>query len=184
MKTINGITLRQHEELSKPLDKDIPLKIRHDKQKQVPHEFVRHLLNHFYGHNGWSEKCLELREITNRTDSSGWYNLGYLARQRLIVHTAQGDRIYDGAGAWGVRLDPHNHTPEWELTSDVVNGAQSVALCRASKSLGTRFGLALYAEIPDEFPTGHSLPYQILREELDAEAEREVLAEPTLDPGE
>lgn len=160
METINGLTPRQHAELSKPMDSDIPLKLRYDGQKQVPHEYVRLLLNRIYGHGGWSEKTLEMTQIVKRTDSDGWFEVGYSARVRLIIHGKDGnDRIYDGAGAWGVRVEPRNHTPEWELTSDAMNGALSVALSRASKSLGTRFGLALYARDPDSFPVEHSLPY-------------------------
>ena len=173
MNLINGLTLRQHEELSKPLDSSIPIDLRSDGQKRVSHEFVRHLLNKIYGHHGWSEVNLELREIVNARDKLGFYSIGYMARQRLTIHTVQGDRFYDGAGAWGCTADDKNRMPLWDLVSDAANGAQSVALSRATKSLGTRFGLALYADNPDTFPTGHSLPHQALRERLDAEAETE-----------
>lgn len=188
METINGLTLRQHEELSKPLDISTiteHIKKRGDGQINLRHEYVRHLLNYFYGHHGWSEENLELREVINIKDRQGWYSIGYMARQRLIIHMkGEPDRVYDGAGAWGQTADSVNRTPVWDLVSDVVNGAQSVALCRAAKSLGTRFGLAFYADNPDKFPTVHSLPHQALRARLDAEAEPEVPTQYTIDPDE
>jgi hypothetical protein len=163
MEFINGLTPKQHEELSKPLDlRSIRehTRTRKDNQRNLRHEYVRLRLNEIFGHTGWSEQNLELVEIEKCVDKEGWWTYAYRARQRLIIHRPDGDRTYDGAGAWGTRASFVNKLEKWEVCSDAMNGAQSIALCRATKSLGTQFGLALYADDPEAFPARHSLPYE------------------------
>lgn len=178
MELINGLTLRQHEELSKPLDIDgihEHIRVRKDNQRNFRHEYVRLRLSEIYGHNGWSEQNLELEEIERNVDKEGWWTFAYRARQRLIIHHPEGDRTYDGAGAWGTRASFVKCLEKWEVCSDAMNGAQSIALCRAAKSLGTQFGLSFYADNPAEFVMGESLPQQALRERLDCDGEQQEL---------
>lgn len=178
MELINGLSIRQHEELSKPLDTDgigEHIRVRKDDQKNLRHEYIRLRLNEIYGHNGWSEQNLELEEIERNVNKEGWWTFAYRARQRLIIHHPDGDRTYDGAGAWGKQANFVNCLEKWEVCSDAMNGAQSIALCRAAKSLGTQFGLSFYADNPSEFQMQESLPHQAFREREAGDGEPQEL---------
>jgi hypothetical protein len=153
----NGLSPVQIEELLKPFNHDIVETRKNDEQKVVPHDYVRGRLSEIFGPLGWSEQTLELTEVpSGDTVSPGLRSVAYRARVRLIVHNPDGSTraFWDGAGAWGQSRSLRGNTPMaiWDLHSDCMNGALSVAFARASKNLGNQFGLCLYTSDSIERP--------------------------------
>lgn len=172
----------QQEELHKPFDfqntAEHVIERVSDKQINLRQEYVRARLIEIYGHHGWSEQDLELSEVENSKDEQGFYTVAYRARQRLIVYPPElkgGSRSFDGAGAWGRASSKANRVSVWELHSDVINGARSVAFCRAAKSLGTQFGLSFYSNDATAFKVRYSLPLRFLKEQAEMNTKAEQL---------
>lgn len=164
---------------------------RADKQINLKHHYIRSRLIEIYGPHGWSEEDLELKCIRDHRDErSGETIVAYMARQRLTVYPAGGDpRSFDGGGAWGTAMGGggQNGTGRtvWDMHSDALNGARSVAFCRAAKSLGPQFGLSFYDDDPTAFQVRYCLPRDIQRqlaEERNKAEQLELKGHFTTDP--
>lgn len=142
-------------------DEEIIEKRDNDGQLIVPHDYVRARLSEIFGPLGWSEQHLELTEIPTGEDGrSDTRFVAYRARVRVIIRNPDGSpgAFWDGAGAWGQGRSMRGKAPTaiWELHSDCMNGALSVAFLRATKNLGNQFGLGLYSP---ERPRGFTVRY-------------------------
>jgi hypothetical protein len=130
-----------------------------DEQLIVFHDYVRARLSEIFGPLGWSEQHLEVTEVP-AGDGGRLKFLAYRARVRVTIHPHGTPVAYwDGAGAWGQGRDLRESGPTsiWDLHSDCMNGALSVAFLRATKNLGHAFGLFLYAR------NRHQPTYEITR---------------------
>ncbi len=168
MDTVNGLSAAQVQELLQPLEYGDHVEEK-DGQYRLRHRYIRARLTQIYGFNGWGEQDLELTLIHENTDkSTGETVVASRARQRLIIRNPDGSvrTSYDGAGSWGTAATRSKRAAVWEIHSDAMNGARSVAFCRAAMSLGQQFGLSLYTENgahdQGEFTVGYSLPHQSL----------------------
>lgn len=159
-------------------DYDIVENRKSDGQRQLPHQYVRAALSEIFGPLGWSEQTISLTEI-NLGRQDGFAAVAYKAQVRLLVHpNGPPGAFWDGGGAWGLQRSDRTPEPVWEMHSDCMNGALSVALCRATKNLGNAFGLSLYDEPDDGYTrVRRFLPY----EEDDPEPDKEP-TQYTLDP--
>jgi hypothetical protein len=170
----------QIEELLKPLDAAVIRQRKSDEQDILPHEYVRARLSEIFGPLGWSEQTLELTQVfagpndmavtRHPGDAASTRYVAYRARVRVIIHNPDGSTraFWDGAGAWGQGRSMRNDSNRiWDLHSDCMNGALSVAFLRATKSLGNQFGLCLYSKEEDRerFQVRHYLPYPPPEEE-------------------
>lgn len=141
----------QLKELLKPFNHNIVTHRESDSQRIVPHDYVRGRLSEIFGPLGWSEQTLELTEVP-AGDAVKFKYVAYRARVRVTIHPHGTPVAYwDGAGAWGAGRDLREAAPMtiWELHSDCMNGALSVAFLRATKNLGNQFGLCLYGPDPE-----------------------------------
>lgn len=166
MDTVNGLSPAQIEELLKPFDESIVEPRKSDGQKVVPHDYVRGRLSEIFGPLGWSEQQLELTQVATGADGiadaryvdadSVMRYVAYRARVRLIIHNPDGSTrtFWDGAGAWGQGRSVRDNDQRaiWDLHSDCMNGALTVAFVRATKNLGNQFGLSLYTSDAVERP--------------------------------
>lgn len=158
------LSKQQLDALLEPFDYGIVEKRESDGQQIVPHEYVRARLSEIFGPLGWSDQTLELTEIPTgddgRTDSR---YIAYRARVRVTIHPhGTPAAVWDGAGAWGQGRTMRNmpKTAIWDLHSDCMNGALSVAFLRATKNLGPQFGLTLYSQDYPAYTPRFFLPYQ------------------------
>jgi hypothetical protein len=134
-----------------------------DGQLLVRHEYARARLSEIFGPLGWSEQTLELTEVPTGDDGQSVNKyVAYRARVRVTIHPNGAPAAYwDGAGAWGQGRDVREKkTYIWDLHSDCMNGALSVAFLRATKNLGAQFGLPLYSQDRPVFNARFYLPYQ------------------------
>lgn len=165
----------QIQALLEMFDEEIVQKRGSDNQLIVPHDYVRARLGEIFGPLGWSEQHLEVTEVPTGDDGrSDSRYIAYRARVRIIIRNPDGTpgAFWDGAGAWGQgrTMRDKAKTAIWDLHSDCMNGALSVAFLRATKNLGNQFGLGLYSperegpgftvryflthSIPHEYPAG------------------------------
>lgn len=151
--------------LLEPFDYGIVENRASDGQRILPHHWVRARLSEIFGPLGWSEQTLELTEVP-AGDGGRLKFLAYRARVRVIIRNPDGSpgAFWDGSGAWGQGRDLREAGPTaiWDLHSDCMNGALSVAFLRATKNLGNAFGLSLYDDdAPDagRVRVRHFLPY-------------------------
>lgn len=179
MQHIPVLNKQQLDALLEPFDYGIVEKRESDGQKIVPHEYVRARLSEIFGPLGWSDQTLELTEVP-AGDGGRLKFLAYRARVRVTIHP-QGTpaAVWDGAGAWGQGRDLREAGPMaiWDLHSDCMNGALTVAFLRATKNLGAQFGLTLYSQDYPVFTPRFYLPYATDDGETDPVQE-------TLDPDE
>jgi hypothetical protein len=163
MDNVNGLSPAQVVELLHPLEDGPHIQQDASGKRRLRHEYIRARLIQIFGFNGWGEQDLELTPIYEGKEKTGWVTVAYRARQRLIIRNPDGSvrTFFDGAGAWGSASSNSNRLTLWEVHSDAMNGARSVAFCRAAMSLGTQFGLSLYAEHPETAIVGYSLPHQV-----------------------
>jgi hypothetical protein len=177
------LTQRQYEELLKPFEQfenddliEAITKRDNDRQINLHHTYIRARLIEIFGPFGWGEQDLELTEVGQGRELNNNMAVAYRARQRLIIRNSDGSvrTFFDGAGAWGTQREIHNPKSLWDLHSDCMNGARSVAFCRAAKNLGTQFGLSFYTDDRETIKVRYSLPHRILQEqaEMDAKAEQ------------
>lgn len=152
----------QIKELLEPFDLNIVGHRESDSQLVVPHDYVRGRLSEIFGPLGWSEQTLELTEVPTGDDGRADSRyVAYRARVRVIIRNPDGTpgAFWDGAGAWGQgrTMRDKAKTAIWDLHSDCMNGALSVAFLRATKNLGNQFGLCLYG--PDREHPGFTVRY-------------------------
>lgn len=161
MDTVNGLNAAQVRELLLDLQDGDHIKKEKSGKLRLRHEYIRARLTQIFGFNGWGEQNLKAWEVHRSTDRTGETVVAYGAQQRLILRNDDGSvrNFFDGTGAWGLA---GKGIPVWEMHSDAMNGACSVALCRAVMNLGPQFGLSLYAEDPATAVVGYSLPHQPL----------------------
>lgn len=161
MQTISALSMDQIHELIQPMDAESVDLFRRasDNQVNLRHEHVRRRLIEIYGFDGWGEQHLGHEKIHESKSREGFYTVAYTAQVRLILRFPDGSvrTFFDGAGAWGRSADDKNRINVWDLHSDALNGARSVAFCRAAKSLGPQFGLGLYSKDPENFTVGRPL---------------------------
>lgn len=192
MDTVNGLNAAQISELLKPFDPSIIETRKSDEQQVVPHDYVRGRLSEIFGPLGWSEQTLELTEVPTGDDGRADSRfIAYRARVRVTIHPHGKPVAYwDGAGAWGqgrsVRDKTQNqtHTAIWDLHSDCMNGALSVAFLRATKNLGNQFGLCLYSSDPERpgYQIGGFLTHPPLDECPPDEGQQPLAMDYTADP--
>jgi hypothetical protein len=166
MNTVNGLSHAQIKELLEPFDHNIVGQRESDNQLIVPHDYVRARLSEIFGPLGWSEQTLELTEVPTGDDGKSFNRyVAYRARVRIIIRNPDGTpgAFWDGAGAWGQGREARDKTAIWDLHSDCMNGALSVAFLRATKNLGNQFGLTLYstARSSPEFPVRYFLTHPL-----------------------
>lgn len=177
------IEQRQVAELLKPFEAfdndelvDAITKRDTDQQINLHHAYLRARLNEIFGFLGWGEQDLELTQIGQGEELDKRMSVAYRARQRLIIRNPDGSvrTFYDGAGAWGTRREIGSHKSLWDLHSDCMNGARSVAFARAAKNLGTQFGLSFYTDDRESIEVRYSIPHQIvqLHDEMGANADQ------------
>lgn len=139
-----------------------------DGQKVVPHEYVRARLSEIFGPLGWSEQILELTELPTGDDGRADSRYAaYRARVRVTLHPhGTPAASHEGAGAWGQGRSMRDKTKTaiWDLHSDCMNGALSVAFLRATKNLGAQFGQTLYTDGRPIFTPRFYLPYETIDE--------------------
>lgn len=178
----NQLNTAQIHALLEPFDYNLAEERKSDGQKIVPHEYVRARLSEVFGPLGWSEQTLELTEVPTGDDGKHDSRyVAYRARVRVTVHPHGTPVAYwDGAGAWGQgrTMRGHDKTAIWDLHSDCMNGALSVAFLRATKNLGPQFGLPLYSDGRPIFTPRFYLPYLA----DDPEKEEKPPELPILDP--
>jgi hypothetical protein len=168
------IESRQIEELLKPFETfgnddliEAIVKRDNDKQINLHHAYLRARLIEIFGPFGWGEQDLELTRVGQGEEQYGNMAIAYRARQRLIIRKPDGSvrTFFDGAGAWGTQREVRDQKSLWDLHSDCMNGARSVAFARAAKNLGTQFGLSFYTDDRESIKVRYSLPHQILQEQ-------------------
>lgn len=144
----NFLSDAQLAELLKPFDIEYIRNRDSDEQLVVAHDYVRGRLSEIFGPLGWSEQTLELTQVyTGDGSREDTTYAAYRARVRVTIHPhGTPAAFWDGAGAYGQgRSVLKRETAKiWDLHSDVMNGALSVAFLRATKNLGNQFGLCLY----------------------------------------
>lgn len=167
MDTVNGLTHTQVQQLLQPLENGPHLIKEKSGKLRLHHGYIRARLTQIFGFNGWGEQNLGINKIRDDVDKHGEKIIAYAAQTRLIIRNEDGSvrNFFDGAGAWGTACPPDKRAIVWEMHSDAMNGASTVALCRAVISLGEQFGLSIYStngEEPVRFAVGYSLPHQPL----------------------
>lgn len=165
---------QQVDELLKPFDPfgndelvEAIVKRDTDRQINLHHAYIRARLIEIFGPFGWGEQDLELTRVGQGEELNKRMSVAYMARQRLIIRNPDGSvrTFFDGAGAWGTQREIGDNKSLWDLHSDCMNGARSVAFCRAAKNLGTQFGLSFYTDDRETIRVRYSLPRDILRQE-------------------
>lgn len=165
-------------------DEEIARRRDSDNQLIVPHDYVRARLGEIFGPLGWSEQHLELTEVPAGNHPALKY-VAYRARVRVVIRNPDGTpgAFWDGAGAWGQGRDLRQAAPMtiWDLHSDCMNGALSVAFLRATKNLGNQFGLGLYS--PEREGPGFTVRYFLTHPIPHEYPAGDVVAQPELDSG-
>jgi hypothetical protein len=167
MDTVNGLSAAQVQQLLAALEEGPHLLREKSGKLRLHHAYIRARLTQIFGFNGWGEQNLGLNKIVDESDRHGERLVAYAAQIRLIIRNDDGSvrNFFDGAGAWGVACPHDRRAIIWEMHSDAMNGASTVALCRAVINLGEQFGLSIYStngDDPYRFGVGYSLPHQPL----------------------
>jgi hypothetical protein len=162
MDTVNGLSAAQVQALLEPLADGPWIQKENSGKVRLRHEYVRAQLTRIFGFNGWGMQNLGLNLIADIFDSSsGERVVIYGAQTRLILRNDDGStrNFFDGSGAWHSVSTRSKQVALGELHSDAMNGAASVALCRAVINLGEQFGLTFYTDNLPTATVGYSLPH-------------------------
>ncbi len=143
------LTLRQIEELKKPLDPSRVLRrvgFRGQQLEYLPVHDVIETANRIFGYGGWQREIRRLEKVYE-DETDGVYSVGYLCEYRVRV----GDVVHEDVG-FGSSSNQPDPAQAHEMA---VKAAVSDALKRCFRAFGDQFGLSLYRKHEiEEGPAG------------------------------
>ena len=132
------LTLKQIEELQKPLDPSRVLRrvgFRGQQLEYLPVHDIIETANRIFGYGGWQREIRRLEKVYE-DETDGVYSVGYLCEYRIRV----GDVVHEDVG-FGSSANQPDPAQAHEMA---VKAAVSDALKRCFRAFGDQFGLSLY----------------------------------------
>lgn len=143
------LTLKQIEELQKPLDPSRVLRrvgFRGQQLEYLPVHDIIETANRIFGYGGWQREIRRLEKVFE-DETDGVYSVGYLCEYRIKV----GEVVHEDVG-FGSSANQPDPAQAHEMA---VKAAVSDALKRCFRAFGDQFGLSLYRKHElEEGPAG------------------------------